>query len=88
MQMYPAYDVEKILNTYAISFLALLNEGYRKRYKHYQLLSQISDLPHMEKPARERFYNQLEWAAKDPSDILNPSSSGSSDAEIRKALGG
>lgn len=88
MLMYPAYDVAKILDEYAIRFLALLNEGYRKRFRHYQMLAQIADLPTMDKSHREQFYRNLEWATTDPSDILKPSGSGSTDAEIRKALGG
>lgn len=88
MQMYPAYKRIDILNEYAISFLGLLNEGYRKRFRHYQMLAQISDLPKMEQVNREEFYRNLEWAASDPSDILSSSGTGSSDAEIRKALGG
>lgn len=87
MDMFPAYTVEKILNMYAVSFLALLNEGYRVRHQRYQMLAQISDLPHMDASNREMFYRQLEWAATPPSDILSSSGNGSSDADIKKALG-
>lgn len=88
MQMYPAYKRSDVLAEYAITFFALLNEGYRKKYKNYQMLAQLSDLPKMAKTDRETFYRQLEWAATHPSDILKPSGTGSTDAEIRKALGG
>lgn len=88
MDMYPAYTRATILDEYAVTFLALLNEGYRVRHQRYQMLAQISDLPHMDKSNRDNFYRQLEWAATPPSDILSSSGTGSSDAEIRKALGG
>lgn len=88
MQMYPAYTVAMVLDLYAITFLAMLNVGYRIRFKHYQMLSQISDLPQLDKQHRDQFYRNLEWAATDPSDILSSSGKGSTDAEIRKALGG
>lgn len=86
--MYSAYDRAATLDEYAVTFLALLNEGFRIRHRHYQMLAQISDLPHMDKSHRDALYRNLEWAATDPSDILNSSGKGSTDAEIRKALGG
>lgn len=88
MQMYPAYKLRDVLDEYAVTFFALLNQGYRLRYSHYQMLAQISDLPHMEQDKRSSLYRNLEWASKDPSDILKPSGQGSSDAEIKRALGG
>lgn len=88
MQMYPAYKLRDVLDEYAITFFALLNEGYRIRFKNYQILAQISDLPHADKSNRDTFYRNLEWATQDPSDILKTNSDGSSDAEIKKALGG
>lgn len=86
--MYPAYRVPHILDSYAVTFLALLNEGYRLKHRHYQMLAQISDLPQMNASARDEFYRQLEWAATPPSDILSSSGTGSTDAEIRRALEG
>jgi hypothetical protein len=88
MQMYPAYKLQDVLNEYAITFFALLNQGYRLRYKNYLMLASIGDLPAAEKAHRDQFYQQLEWAATDPSDILSSSGKGSTDAEIKKALGG
>jgi hypothetical protein len=88
MDMYPAYTVVSILDMYAVTFLALLNEGYRVRHQRYQMLAQISDLPHMERSSHDNFYKQLEWAATPASDILGSSGNGSTDAEIKKALGG
>lgn len=72
----------------AISFFALLNEGYRLAHYHYLMLAQLSDLPRMDKEARQNFYNNLEWASMHPSDILKPSGEGSSPTDIKKALGG
>jgi hypothetical protein len=88
MQMYPAYKLQDVLSEYAITFFALLNQGYRLRYKNYLMLAGISDLPQADKSHREQFYRNLEWAATDPSDILSSSGKGSTDAEIKKALGG
>lgn len=86
MQMYPAYTLPQVLNEYAITFFALLNEGYRLRYEKAQLLTQIGAFPHMEKTHQEEFLRNLEWATLTPSDILN-TGEGSSDAEIKKLLG-
>lgn len=88
MRMYPAYQLRDVLDEYAVSFFALLNEGYRLQYKHYEILAQISDLPHVKADARRDFYNNLKWASTHPSDILKTSGEGSSPAEIKKALGG
>lgn len=88
MRMYPAYKLRDVLEEYAVTFFALLNEGYRLKNAEYTMLSQISDLPHMEKDSRLQFYRSLEWASTHPSDILKSSGEGSSPAEIKKLLGG
>jgi hypothetical protein len=86
LQMYPAYTVPTVLNEYAITFFALLNEGYRLRSENAMLLTQISAFPNMEKKDQDQFYKNLEWATLAPSDILN-TGEGSSDADIKKLLG-
>lgn len=88
MRMYPAYNLRDCLNEYAITFFALLNEGYRQKYSNYLMLAQISDLPSMDDDTRKEFYRQLQWAATRPSDILKPSGYGSDPAEIKKMLQG
>ena len=87
MQMYPAYKLRDVLNEYAITFFALLNEGYRLQYQHYLVLAQLADLPHADRSARIEFYRNLEWASTHPSDILKSSGKGSSPADIKKLLG-
>lgn len=86
--MYPAYKLRDVLDEYAISFFALLNEGYRLEYSRYLMLAQISDLPYADKKARQQFYKNIEWASTNPSDILKPSGEGSSPAEIKRMLQG
>lgn len=86
--MYPAYTVQTVLTEHAITFYALLNEGYRLQYTNYTMLGQLADLPHMSKEDRGKFYKNLEWASTHPSDILNTSGTGSSPAEIKRALRG
>lgn len=88
MRMYPAYKLRDVLDEYALTFFALLNEGYRLQYKHYEMLAQLSDLPYMDKDARSRFYRILEWVSSDPDAILKTSGEGSSPAEIKKLLQG
>lgn len=88
MRMYPAYTLRQVLNEYAISFFALLNEGYRLEHQNYMMLAQIADLPYTDKTTREKFYQNLKWASSHPSDILKPSGEGSSPAEIKKVLSG
>lgn len=88
MQMYPAYKLRDVLDEYAIVFLSLLDEGYRLKYEKYIMLSQISDLPHIDEKYRKQFYKNLEWASTPPSDILKTSGQGSSPADIKKLLGG
>lgn len=87
MQMYPAYKMADVLDEYAITFFALLNEGGRIRYRHYQMLAMISDLPHMKPERRTEIYNDLKWASTHPSDILDKDGTGSSDADIKKLMG-
>lgn len=88
MRMYPAYKLRDVLDEYAISFFALLNEGYRLQHTEYLMLSHIADVPHMEEKSRAQFYRNLEWAATHPSDILKQDGEGSSPAEIKKLLQG
>lgn len=88
MRFYPSYKRADVLNEYAITFFALLNEAYRLKYDDYLMLAQLSDLPHMDKDQRTRFYKNLEWASMSPGDILKTDSEGSSPAEIKKLLGG
>lgn len=85
--MYPSYKVRDVLNEYAITYYAMLNEGYRQRYEHYNMLATIASIPIMRVEAINELMKQLEWATKDPSDIL--SSSGDSDgiADLKKMLG-
>ena len=58
-------------------------------YANYHMLAQISLLPHFKDDSeRTNLLQQLEWASKSPSDILRSSGKGSTEAEIKKALGG
>lgn len=88
MRMYPAYTLREALDEYAVSFIALLNEGYRLRFGDYTMLAQIADLPYTSADEREKFYKNLEWASTHPSDILKTDGQGSSPAEIKRLLGG
>lgn len=87
MEMYPAYTVDMVLNEYAVRFFALLNDGYRRRYAHYGMLAKLALLPHMEQDARGKVLQQLDWAAKDPSDILSSSGNASSEQDIKRFFG-
>lgn len=72
MRMYPSYRLQDVLNEYAITFFALLNQGYRLRHEHYLMMCNIISFPHIEDDkARRQFIAQLEWAIKEPGDILN-----------------
>ncbi len=73
MQMYPAYKLRDVLDERYIVFKALLADGYRKKYQEYLMKYNLAALPYMRKENRDRFVKQLEWASKDPSDILTPS---------------
>jgi hypothetical protein len=88
MEMYPAYKAVDVMDEYAITFFALLNEGYRIRYENALLAAQIADLPYLKPEDRKSFYRQIEWASQHPGDILKPSGQGSDPAEIKKLLGG
>lgn len=88
MRFYPAYKLRDVLNEYAVTFFALLNEGYRLQYGDYQILSQISDLPNMKNEDRKQFYQNLKWASTHPSDILKSSDTSSSPADIKRILSG
>lgn len=69
--MYPSYKLQDVLDEYAVTFYSLLETGYRQRFAHYQMLAQIASVSIMKDEMRQEFMRQLEWASKEPSDILN-----------------
>lgn len=88
MDFYPAYQLTDILDMYARTFYALLNEGYRMQHRKYFMLAHIVTVPHMDNGPRKSFLKQLEWAGKSLSDILNPEAEESSSVEdIKRMLG-
>lgn len=88
MQMYPAYQLRDVLEEHAVTFYALLAEGYRMRFKHYEMIAEISLLPNVHPDFMKKWFKQIEWASKHPADILSSSGESSSNAEIKKLLGG
>lgn len=88
MFFYPAYNVQDVLQEYAVRYFALLAEGYRLYYADIMLKAQVGDLPHMKAEERKQFYKNLEWASMHPSDILSSNGDNSSEADIKKLLGG
>lgn len=89
MQMYPGYKPRDVLNEYAITFYALLNEGYRKQAEHYKMLAQLAAFDRWEAKDINDFIRELDWASKTTSDILSSSSNkGSTPDQIKKLLGG
>ena len=61
-----------VLDEYASVFFTLLAEGYRIRYKHYQMLTNIAMIPNAEDGStRADFIQSLEVATTDPRDILS-----------------
>lgn len=87
MTMYPAYTAEAVLQEFAVRFFALLNEGYRERYRDYRMQSQIAMLPHIRQDNRGKILTQLDWAAKDPSDILSSSGKDATDEQLKRFFG-
>lgn len=87
MGMYPAYTRALALDEYAVTFFALLNEGYRQQSARYRMESQIALLPYLEKDVRTKMLKRLDFAAADPSDILKPSTMASSDEDIKRLFG-
>lgn len=87
MGMYPAYKLRDVLDEYAFYFFALLNQGYRLRHEKNLMLATIASVPHMEEAARAKFIRDLEWAAKDPADILKSSTGETDTQELAKMLG-
>lgn len=71
--MYPGYgNLRAVLDEYASVFFALLAEGYRIRYKNYQMLTNIAMIPNAEDGnVREQFMQSLDIATTDPRDILS-----------------
>lgn len=91
MRMYPAYKLRDVMEEYAITFFALLEEGYRQENRRLSLLAQISMLPNAKPQAQKDFVKQFDNAAKDiTDDILRPSTSASSEeseAKLKRLLG-
>lgn len=88
MRLYPAYKLRDVLDEYAITFFALLNEAYRLKHGDYLMLAQLADLPNMEAKDRKVFYRNLEWASTHPADILKSDGKGSNPTDIKKLLQG
>lgn len=92
MRYFPAYQLRDVMEMYAISFFALLEEGYRQENVGLRTQAHIIMLPHLRKDARGKFLRQLDSAAQDLSDILRPSTSATgsveqSEAELKRLLG-
>lgn len=88
MHMYPAYTLRAVLDEYAITFFALLNEGYRLQSGNYKMLANIARSALTDDADFQKFMKQLQWASTHPSDILKPSGEGSSPADIKRLLRG
>lgn len=87
MLMYPSYRLRDVLDEYAITFFALLEEGYRQKHKHYQMMANIVSLPYVDSEARAKFNKTLQWATQDPSDILNDEGDETAISDLKKMLG-
>lgn len=90
MQFYPAYKRADVMEEYAKTFFALLNEGYRLQHQRYLMLARITLMPHIKKDARTKFMKSLEYASKDPADILRLGNNGNGTDmnNVKKVLGG
>lgn len=87
MQMYPAYTLHDVMNEYAVTFFAMLNEGYRQRYEGYIALANIAMYPNADKGSQEKFMRNLEWGTKTPDDILNTDDEDSGIDGVRNLFG-
>lgn len=70
--MYPAYTRDMVLNEYAKSFFALLEEGYALRYANLRRMAQLFMAPEMKPEAWRSYMDNLELLSKPASDILIP----------------
>lgn len=84
--MYPSYKPREVLEEYAITFIGMLNEGYRQRYERYYMLANIASITLLTSDSREKFLKQLEWASTDPSDILKPSDDYSGITDLKEVM--
>jgi hypothetical protein len=73
------------MQEYFIRFVSMLNEGLRQMNAHYEMLAFIQLLPTATAEDREKFMQQLQWAAMHPDDILD-SNSGDVDMNQVKEL--
>lgn len=90
MQFYPAYKRVDVMEEYAKTFFSLLNEGYRSQSRNYLMLARITLLPHIKNTPRKQFIKQLEYASKDPADILRLGNNNQATDmnKVKKVLGG
>lgn len=88
MLLYPAYDFEKVMGMYSVTFYVLLEKGYIKENAKFLMLAQISMLPSIENDARKRFLDYLTWAATDPSDILKQEDEGGGLEKLKEIFAG
>lgn len=71
MEFYPGSSLKNALDMPSVAFFALLEEGYRKYYRHMRILANVASVPHMEKSDRLEFTRQLDNASRDPRDIFD-----------------
>jgi len=86
MGMYPAYKLSDVLNEYAVTFFTLLSEGYKRQAHRDLMAANVASVPHMDTAGREAFIRNLEWATKDPDDILGLNDSTGTIDDLRKML--
>ena len=74
----------------AVTFLFLLNEGYRILHADYRMRATLALLPHFKNDEdRNKLLRQLEWASQHPSDILGSGDAGETNYDnIEKLLRG
>lgn len=90
MRFYPAYKRVDVMEEYAKTFFSLLSEGYRRQSRDYLMQARIILLPHIKKDARNKFIKTLEYASKDPADILRLGNNNQATDmnKVKKVLGG
>ena len=86
MGMYPAYKLDDVLNEYAVSFFTLLSEGYKIQAHRDLMATHIASVPLMDSVGRDTFIRNMEWATKDPDDILGLNDSTGTIDDLRKML--
>jgi hypothetical protein len=85
--MYPGYKPREVLTEYAVTFFAMLNEGYRLEAENMLLQFQLSHPEMYSADDTKALLRQLQFASKEAGDILDSDEEATDLGKLNSILG-